>query len=242
MGPLKKEDKKDDIEKIVEELKGQMTFLQEMVIKSLPKEHKVVEVEQKAVEQKEELVAPIIPDPTPMESYAGYDGVGSVTKPKKLFEFGWCQKRDLNKNPTTTFIATMLYGNGTCDHFVIKTKEQIFYWKNRYYHLNKNKVFYDVNCKQNRLFYYEDYVEPLDTNIYAEGDKAFLKITPSNLKSVFEMEYVKVISQSQQLTKWIKIAVYLIIANLFFTGIMVLIMIVQSGIFSKLSLAAGGGC
>lgn len=157
-----------------------------------------------------------------------YDG--KAKKAKKGEGFSFWKKRKLGSNPTSTFMLTFMYGNGTLKHLVLEGKGNVFTLNKRKYHLAKEKSWYDVNNHQNRLFYYEDYPEPLNRSVFIDGDKRFLSITPDNLQDVMGMEYVKVLSQSQQLSKWLKIAVFLMIANLGLTLINTLIFVLQSGI------------
>jgi hypothetical protein len=166
------------------------------------------------------------------EQFVG--GNGSVQKEKKHFGLNFWQKKDLTGNPATSYLITMLHGNGTLDHFVVKTANNCFFYKKNYYHLNKLQAWYDINNNQTRMLYHENYVEPLDTKVYIEGDRAWLKVTPEMLKPFVEMEYVKVLTESDALSKWLKVAVYLMIANLLFTAIMAISALIQTGVFNNL--------
>lgn len=161
-----------------------------------------------------------------------YDG--KVKPVKRGDGYKFFSKRKMNTNPTTTYLITMLFGNGTMKHLVLEGKGFVFTYNKRKYHLNKTLSWYDVNHHQNRLMYYEDYAEPLNRAIHCDGDKKYLSITPDNITDVMAMEYVKVLSQSQQLSKWLKIAVFLMIANLALSFLNTLIFVLQSGILGGL--------
>ncbi len=167
---------------------------------------------------------------------------GRVKMVEKGGGFNWRQKLRLGKNPTTTYVVTILFGNATCEHYIIETQKNYFEINKRRYHLNKVLAFYDVNFHQDRLIYFEDYVEPIEpSKVHIEGDKAFLTITPDNMKEVLEMEYVTVLSKSAELTKWLKILIFLTIASLGLALINTIIFIAQSGILQNISRGVTGG-
>jgi len=153
----------------------------------------------------------------------------------------WKDKGKLQKNPTSTYVVTMLFGNATCEHYVIDTSDNFFVINKKRYHLNKLLGWYDVNFHQNRLIFYEDYVEPIEPRIKIEGDKAYLYITPSNMKQVMEMEYVKILSQSAELTKWLKILIFICIGILALSLINTIVFIAQSGVFQGIMKGVKGG-
>lgn len=162
---------------------------------------------------------------------------GKVKKTERGDGFGFMQKRKMDGSPTSIYLITMLFGNGTMKHLVIEGKGNIFTYNKRKYHLNKALCWYDVNYHQNRLLFFEDYVEPLNNKLHCVGDRRFLSVTPDNIQEMLEMEYVKVLAQSQQLSRWLKIAVFLMIANLAISGINTLVFILQSGVLRGI---AGG--
>lgn len=140
------------------------------------------------------------------------------------------EKIKLMLKPTQTFLVTMFFANGTTTHFVIEAKEHFFKYKKKKYHINPDVAWYDINFHQSRLFYYIDYLEPLDKTIYCDGNKSYLKITPDSIEPLIEMEYIKVLSQSQQLTKWIKMAIFLLIIVLGLSFVNTIVFLLQSGI------------
>lgn len=188
--------------------------------------------EDDTIVEAEKLLDTIIEQDDGLKDEVKFDG--KVKKAKRGDGFGFLQQRKMNASPTSTYLVSILFGNGTIKHIVLEGKGNIFTYNKRKYHLNKSQSWYDVNHHQNRLIYYEDYAEPLNRQIYVDGDRRYLSITPDNMQEVMAMEYVKVLSQSQQLSKWLKIAVFLMIANLALTFINTLIFVLQSGILSGL--------
>jgi hypothetical protein len=166
---------------------------------------------------------------------------GSVTPVKVGQNMSRGDNLKLAKNPTSSYVITMLFGNGTMEHYVIETKENFFILNKKRYHLNKTLGWYDVNFKNNRLIYFEEYVEPIEHGVKFDGDKTFLYITPSNMQPVMEMEYVKILSQSAELTKWLKILIFIGIASLCLMLINTIIFVVQSGILQSLMKGVKGG-
>lgn len=156
-----------------------------------------------------------------------------ITQPKMVKRNAKIRIKDkfrLVTKPTKTFLATMLFGNGTIKHFIVDSKDDFFKYDKKKYHLNKDDSWYDVNFHQSRLFYYEDYVEPLTKSIHCEGDTAYLKVTPRNVEPMLEQEFIKVLAESQQLTKWIKMCIFILIIVLGLSFINTLVFLLQSGI------------
>lgn len=169
---------------------------------------------------------------------------GKATFQKQEAGIGWKQKMTLRRNPTSTYLITMFFGNGTCEHFVLKTTSLFFrHGKNKdTYHLNKTQGIYDVNEKQHRFFYHEDFAEPLQfkTIVKEGGNEAYAFITPENLEPYINMEYVKVLAKLPEITKWLKILIFLSIAILCLLVIIVIVFIAQSGIFQQLGAQLQG--
>ncbi len=153
--------------------------------------------------------------------------------------FGFFKKMKMYRNPSITYLITMLYGNGTMKHFIILTTKDMFTLNKKKYHLNKNEGWYDINFHQHRLMYHVDYVEPINKELKIEGDKAYMSLNPENIEPVLSMEYIKVLSQSQTLTKWIKMVLLFVVIILALNFINVIVFVLQSGIFKGLMSSFG---
>jgi len=126
---------------------------------------------------------------------------GSVRHKAKYDKLGFWQKRKLKKNPDNTFLIYMMFSNGTCREFVIKSTSELFQYKKRWYYLRYENSWFNLTQNQYVLCFFDDYPVPIDRKVLKEGDKNFWTVTPENLKPLFDMQYVKVLSQSQELDK-----------------------------------------
>ena len=158
---------------------------------------------------------------------------GSAKVAEKHQGLSWRQKIKLSRSPTKTYLVTMFYGNGSCEHFVVETTSHFFsHGKNKKYHINKTLCLWDANENTYHLYYHEDQVEPLGFKLIhvEEGtDTMMASVTPENLDSVIKMEFVRLIAEGPELGKMMRIMLFLGIATLGLLLIITIIFIVQSG-------------
>lgn len=171
------------------------------------------------------------------------DGNGKSKRAEQQRGLSFGDKMKLNRNPLTTYLITMYYGNATCEHFVLECNSNFMTHRKKKYHLDKTQAVWDANEKSNRLFYHENFVEPLQfkTIITETGeDEAYVAVTPENLEPIIKMEFVRLIAEGPELSKMVKIVMFLCIAILGLLLIIVIIFIAQSGIFQQLGAQLQG--
>lgn len=159
--------------------------------------------------------------------------------------FAWREKSKLDKNPTKVYLVTMIFGNGSCQHFVGEPNVTGFVkHRKKLYHINQKLCVWDANENNNRVYFHENYVEPLEIKEVKiegqEGASYMTYVTPDNVGAVIRMESVRLIAEGPDLQKWLRICTFVSIATL---GILIIIMIVfmaQSGIFQHLSQSIQG--
>jgi hypothetical protein len=120
----------------------------------------------------------------------------------------------MSRSGDTAWVVTMLFGNGTCRQFVITTKSELFDYKKRWYHLRYENSWFDLTYKYYRLFFFDDYVEPLDKEIIRKGDVSWWTVTPDNIKPYVKQQYVKNLTESE-FEKWLRIITVLCVITLF---------------------------
>jgi hypothetical protein len=158
---------------------------------------------------------------------------------KNVFKLAWNKKP---KNQFTAYPITMFYGNGTMEHFVVESGSQFFiHGKDKKYHLDTNKVIWDVFTHENRLFYHENSVEPIEfkTIHTSEGDQTFAAVTPQNLAAIIRMEFVRIFTENE-LDRLIRYCLYVGLACLGILIIIVIVMVAQSGMFQQLGATIKG--
>jgi len=190
----------------------------------------------KDVPQKEEE-APVYP--------VKVEEKGELKKVEKHRGLSFRDKLRISKNPTTTFLVTMIMGNGSCEHFVVEPDRLGFFKrKDRKYHINLKNVIWDANENNNRLFFHEHYVEPLDitdTRVdETESDRLIAYVTPENLDGIIRAESLRLIAEGPNLQWWVRLAAFCSIAVLVLLAIILIIMIAQSGIFQYMSSSMRG--
>ena len=128
--------------------------------------------------------------------------INEVKKGDKL------SKLDLIKlrfRPSSCFLVTMLFNNGTSKQFVVSSNKEMFSYKGKSYYLRYEDAWFDLSYNQYRLMYFDDYSCPIDRKVLKQGDAAFFAVTSSNLKPLIKMEYVKALAQSQDISKYLLI-------------------------------------
>ena len=123
----------------------------------------------------------------------------------------------------------MLFSNGTARQFVITTRDELFEYKKKWYHLRYENSWFDLSFKYYRLFFFDDYVEPLDKEIIRKGDESWWTVTPDNIRPYTRQQYVKNLTESE-MTKWLKIITVIAGISLFVSFGMVLYFLVKGGV------------
>jgi len=163
----------------------------------------------------EDILAPPIPELSPPPNFKESSKVfdkelpkvtdgGKVREIKPGERISFRDKLKMGREGDTAWVVTMLFGNGTCRQFVITTKVELFEYKKRWYHLRYENSWFDLSYKYYRLFFFDDYVEPLDKEIIRKGDVNWWTVTPDNIKPYVKQQYVKNLTESE-LEKWLKI-------------------------------------
>lgn len=143
---------------------------------------------------------------------------GTIRHKERHEKLSFMDKRKLGTYPDETFIILMIFSNGSCREFVIRSREEYFEYKGRSYYLRFEDNIFNITQRDYMLIYHEDYTVPIGKQIHVELDKdadtdekekIWLSVTPHNLKSVVKMEYVKVLSQSQELNKYLRMVMML---------------------------------
>jgi hypothetical protein len=154
---------------------------------------------------------------------------GKVREIKQGEKISVMDRLKMGRHGDTAWVVTMLFSNGTCRQFVITTKEEIFKYKTRWYHLRYENSWFDLSFKYYRLFYFEDHVEPLDKEIIRKGDIAWWTVTPENIKPYTKQQYVKNLTESD-ITKWLKIIVVICGITLLVVFSMVAYFLMKGGV------------
>jgi len=137
---------------------------------------------------------------------------------RKKEGLGFRQKMILKRKPDISFLITMLNSNGTCKQFVIATTKETFSYKGKIYHLRYENSWFDLSFNQYRLYYFDDYVEPIDRAVMKQGDEKFFSVTSSNIKPLIKQEFVKALTQAGELSKYLKITMVCSAITLFLVG------------------------
>lgn len=149
---------------------------------------------------KEDMVMPEVTD-------------GKVKELKKGKKLSFMDKLRLRRKPQQSFLVTMKFSNGTRRTWVISTKGELFTYRKRTYYLYYQNAYYDLTHNQYHLEFFDDFAMPIDRKIVQledenvsddEQKRAFFSVTPSNLKALIKMEYVKALAESQELNKYLK--------------------------------------
>ena len=147
------------------------------------------------------------------------NGTVEEIEPKKGLTFR--DKLKLKKNPETAFLITMRFSNGTRATWIIKTDDEVFEYKKRMYYLRYEDAFLDMSHDLYHIDYFDDHPTPIsrevikkiDNNAPKGKEQAYFTVTPSNLKPLIKMEYVKALAESHELTKFLKLALFFGIVN-----------------------------
>ena len=154
---------------------------------------------------------------------------GAVREVKQGEKISMRDKITMGRKGDTAWVVTMMFSNGTCRQFVITTKQELFKYRNRWYHLRYENSWFDLSFKYYRLFYFDDYVEPLDKEIIRKGDMNWWTVTPENVKPYVKQQYVKNLTESD-ITKWLKIITVIAGISLFVSFGMVAYFLMKGGV------------
>ncbi len=112
------------------------------------------------------------------------------------FKFSFWKRSKLKSKPDTSYIITMLFGNGTLKTFVVIPKNNTFKMKKKLYYIVYEECFFDLTNSQYHLFYEEQYCTPINREVIADDKDPYFAITPSSLKSLIKFEYVKTLASA----------------------------------------------
>jgi len=140
----------------------------------------------------------------------------------KYEKLSWLQKRKLKTHGESSFLINMLFSNGTSKEFIITTTAETFTYKKRTYYLYVENSWFNLTQNQYQLFYFDDYPVPIDRHIVQTGNESYFSVRPENLKGLLKMEYVKVLSHSMELDKYLKMSAIFSIIN---SGLSLIILI-----------------
>lgn len=199
-----------------------------------------------------QIINPIEPsEPIPIKSTKTQEEVPEIRLVNKHKGFNQKEKKQLDKNPTRVYLITMIYGNGSCSHFVGEPNSLGFVkHRNKSYHINQKLCVWDANENNNRVYFHENYVEPLEIKEVkiegidgeASGTSNYLVyVTPDNVNAVIRMESVRLIAEGPDLQKWLRITAFVSISVLAILIIILIVFIAQSGIFQQLTGSIMGG-
>jgi hypothetical protein len=117
----------------------------------------------------------------------------------------------LKYHPNTTFLIEMIFSNGTCREWVLNSKKETFAYKGREYYLRYEDVKFSTSRNQYKLFFHEDFVVPIGTEIIQQGDDSFFSVKPHNLKPLINMEAVKALVSADSMNRLLKILIIIVI-------------------------------
>jgi len=164
---------------------------------------------------------------------------GKVREIKPGEKIGLRERIKMGRNSDIAWIVTMLFSNGTCKQFIICTKDELFKYKNRWYHLRYENSWFDLSFKYYRLFFFDDYVEPLDKEIIRQGETSWWSVTPSNIKGYAKQQYVKNLTESD-ITKWLKTITVMVMVSLFLSFGMLAYLLIKGGLPAVTGVIGGG--
>lgn len=150
----------------------------------------------------------------------------SVWKRKNTFRLSYWDRRKLKRAPEFSYLITMMFPNGTCKTFVIKTQKSHFTMQGKTYALVAEECFFDITMNQMHLFYNSEFAIPINREIYCEKDEkeAYYQVKPNALKDIFDFEFIKFAVKGQGLVAWQK---WLIGAGVFIVVIFIVIVVIN---------------
>jgi hypothetical protein len=134
-------------------------------------------------------------------------------------------KKKLKDKPDQSFLIEMIFSNGTSRTFVIATKSELFTYKKKTYYLRYQDAVFDLTNREWKLIYHDDHSTPIQKEIVMQRDpdsdkpEAYFSVHPSNLKPIIRMEYVKALAESQEISKYFKIMIFVMAFGILLTAI-----------------------
>lgn len=147
---------------------------------------------------------------------------------KKVLKF-WDRKK-LAKTPEECYIITMMFNNGTQKHFVLRLKGHYFQYKKKDYAIIKDESWFDLSLNQYHFYYNEGHATPINREVLqlpeeriVNGrkvvDQSYFSVTPHSLRPIVSMEYVRALSNSVELSKYLKMNALLSFVSVVTSGI-----------------------
>ena len=137
--------------------------------------------------------------------------VREIKKKEGINIFG---RLKLRRNADSSFLITMLFSNGCSRQFVLATNKETFKYKGRTYHLRYENSWFDLSFNQYRLYYFDDYPEPIDRKVIKQGDEKFFAVTSSNVKPLIKQSYVKALQEGADLGRYLKMTLLITVITL----------------------------
>lgn len=153
------------------------------------------------------------------------DGIVRNVVKKEGLKF--IDKVKLNLKPTKSFLVSMHFSNGTSKSFIACSNSETFIYKKKIYYLRYENAWFDLSHNMYKLNFFDDFPVPIDRKVIKIGDEKYFTVTPDNLKPLLKMEYVKTLAQSQELNKYLKMAVF--ISALCLLGVIIVGVLVYNG-------------
>jgi len=134
---------------------------------------------------------------------------GTVREVVKGEGLKFIDKVKLKLKPTKSYLVTMHFSNGTCKNFIIASNSELFTYKKRTYYLRYENSWFDLSFNLYRLNFFDDFPVPIDREVVKNGDSKFFSVTPENIKPLLKMEYVRALASSQEISKYLKMTIFL---------------------------------
>ena len=134
----------------------------------------------------------------------------SKTQRKKSFTF--LDRLKLKRKPQSTVSIIMNHHNLTVKQFVLDVKDNVFKYQGKNYVIIHELQKFNLSLNLPEYHYHEGYAVPFDNEVVEQIDedevqeerkRAFLSVTPHNVKKVIKMEYVKALAQATELNKYL---------------------------------------
>ena len=178
--------------------------------------------------------------PLPPEKFSDAK-IREVKKQEMRKKLSWWDRRKLKRRPETSFLVTIRFSNGTKRSLVVTTDEELFTYRKRSYYLRYEDAVLNLNLGLFELVYDEDHAVPLGREVVMREDddeteeefkRAYFQVTPSNVKAIVEQNYIKVLAESQDIQRYLKLALFLGIMNAVLLLFLVFTQLQESGVLN----------
>ena len=137
---------------------------------------------------------------------------------KNTLKLGFMDRRRLKNKPDSSYVITMLFGNGTSKTFVITTGNNTFEFKKKSYYLYYEEAYFDISQNQYHLYFFESFPCPINREIVKKNEnEAYWQIYSSSLKDLIKFEYVKVLAGSHSFSNMLKVIILVSIFGALFS-------------------------